>query len=260
MRLANAGQSLANPPSRLFHNFFASFANEFACSDPPSPAPSNGERVSVAYAHKYMKLDYYQLAYFIDQITKSAQYWGFSYSDAQSQNKRMNDEYNTNCAPARQTTTNTPAQFLSICHSDDCPLAVPSYNCTPYHDLQPRATVAFQSQATLAGGNGDSRVLSHGAIAGITVGVVVVFAALAGALLLFYRKYQQALAPAPEAKKDEYAELYSNCDNLRAPAELADMPIVEMEQHSILAPINAIPVELDSPDRGGSPPPRYEAE
>jgi hypothetical protein len=52
--------------SHLFSNFFVGFARSFGCTLPPAPLPKTNGPVSLAYAHKFMDLEYHQLGYFIN--------------------------------------------------------------------------------------------------------------------------------------------------------------------------------------------------
>ncbi|KAF1915748.1 hypothetical protein BDU57DRAFT_547611 [Ampelomyces quisqualis] len=52
----------------LFGNFFTAFGRSFGCTLPPPPLSNTDGPVSLAYAHKFMNLEYNQLAYFIKQL------------------------------------------------------------------------------------------------------------------------------------------------------------------------------------------------
>src|ERR1700722_13102378 len=86
--------------SRLFNHFVVAFSHIFGCSKPAAAAPSTSGPLSLAYVHKYMNLNYTQLGYFIDQLTKATVHFGFSDQDAQTLNTQLNSLYNVRCAPA----------------------------------------------------------------------------------------------------------------------------------------------------------------
>ncbi len=111
--------------SHLFGNFFVAFSRAFACSNPFPPLPNTSGPVSLAYAHKFMNLEFNQLGYFIFQLTQAALYFGFSAQDAETFRTRLNSQYNVRCAPAVTFTPGGDPQLLSLCQNPTCPLAVP---------------------------------------------------------------------------------------------------------------------------------------
>ncbi len=186
--------------SHLFGNFFVAFSHIFGCTLPFPPLANTSGPVSLAYAHKFMNLDFNQLGYFINQLTNAAIYFGFSTQDAATIGTHLNSQYNVRCAPA--VVVNNSPQLLSLCQNPTCPLAAPVSDCAAYQNLQPNgvgqsnlttATVVSTAVVTtgFATATGSPSVttkssshLGAGAIAGIAIGGFAVLL-LAVALLLF---------------------------------------------------------------------------
>ncbi|KAH8647732.1 hypothetical protein BX600DRAFT_443082 [Xylariales sp. PMI_506] len=173
----------------LFGNFFTVFSRVFGCTIPYPAPPNTSGPVSLAYAHKFMNLDFNQLSYFINQLTQAGIYYGFSTQDAETFRSSMNSRYNVRCSPAVQL--GTSMQLLSLCQNPTCPLAVPVSDCAAYVNLtatgiassNPTTVVATETASVTvsasgspsntgsgAAGAGNSNSLSTGAIAGVAIG------------------------------------------------------------------------------------------
>ncbi|KAI9148256.1 hypothetical protein HJFPF1_12084 [Paramyrothecium foliicola] len=194
----------------LFGNFFTAFSRLFACTHPiPRLANSNGP-VQPAYAHKFMNLDNNQLGYFINQLTQSAKYYGFTTQDAETFRTRMNSLYNVRCAPAITFNPTSGPQLFSLCQNPSCPLAVPVSDCAAYENLSPNGisnssettvtatatpdptTSATAASSSAAAPANSSNSLSTGAIAGIAVGGAAAFIFLILALVYLFRRRKNA--------------------------------------------------------------------
>lgn len=200
-----------------------------------------------------MDLDYNQLGYFIDQLTMSSEFYGFSPTDAKSLNTRMNSQYNVRCAPAVTSNPKSGPQLLSLCQNPTCPLAVPNADCDAYTNLTADgagsassgstpsstgipvssitgiATSSPSAATTTAVATSDTnKGLSAGGIAGVAVGGAAVLAFLAAAILFFRRKRKSN--PEPESAS--------------APAQ----PVVEQQWSESKSPVAAPPYgEQQSP-------------
>lgn len=211
------GSQANNKPSRLFGHFFYAFSRVFGCSKPPAPLPSTNGPVSLAYAHKFMNLNHTQLSYFIDQLTMSAEHFGFSEGDATTINESINARYNVRCAPAVSFNPQSKPQLLSLCQHPTCPLAVPNADCKAYVNLTaegtsgdsntvapsslvpttittglpadqvPTETPTRSSTPSATPEPKDDKALSAGGIAGVAVGGAAILVALL-ALLLWWKK------------------------------------------------------------------------
>ena len=87
-----------------------------------------------------MNLNHTQLSYFIDQLTMSAEHFGFSPSDAGTINQSLNSRYNVRCAPPVSFNPQSKPQLLSLCQHPSCPLAVPNADCKAYVNLTAEGT------------------------------------------------------------------------------------------------------------------------
>ena len=204
--------------SHLFGNFFVAFSRAFGCTLPPPPLPNTNGPVSLAYAHKFMNLEYNQLGYFINQLSLSATYHGVSSQDADTFRTQLNSRYNVRCAPAITLNPAAPPQLLSLCQNPTCPLAVPVSDCAAYTNLTANgspnsnpttvtgtATVTATATASANPSSGtntatpvpaasSSEKLSAGGIAGVAIGgaAVLILAALA---LVYMRKKRRTTPP-----------------------------------------------------------------
>ncbi|RFU30252.1 hypothetical protein B7463_g6093, partial [Scytalidium lignicola] len=157
-----------------------------------------------------MNLNQTDLGHFIDQLTTSSKYFGFSDTDASTLSTFMNARYNVRCAPP------VNGMLDSLCQATECPLAEPSPDCALYADLgpsgignssapaptqAPSSTPAPSSTSTsstptsstslassAAAASGSSSKLSSGAIAGIAIGGAAVVLIAVGLLIYFLRR------------------------------------------------------------------------
>ncbi|KAL6703093.1 hypothetical protein ACN47E_010230 [Coniothyrium glycines] len=219
--LAGETQSLnlANTSNQyhLFGNFFVAFSRAFGCTLPPPPLPHSNGPISLAYAHKFMGLEYNQLGYFINQLSLAATHFGVSTQEAETFRTTLNSRYNVRCAPAVSFNPSSPPQLLSLCQNATCPLAVPVSDCAAYANLTAGGsagsnpvTVTLSASATTAPVSGQTSTpdtqpkasdkLSTGGIAGVAVGgaAVVLIAIIALVYLLRRRKKTPVAAPDPE--------------------------------------------------------------
>jgi hypothetical protein len=213
--------------SRLFSHFFNAFAHIFGCTLPPPPPPSTGGPLSLAYVHKFMNLNYTDLGHFIDQLTRSAEHFGFTDEDGLTFNTQMNTLYNVRCAPPITLNQAQGPQLLSLCQNPTCPLAEPNADCAAYVNLTANglvgssasaapsstsmsssstsstSTSTFATTATTSSGAqtatatpaASSAPLSSGAIAGIAVGGAAGLALLLG-FVYFCARRRRPAAPA----------------------------------------------------------------
>ena len=127
--------------SRLFNHFFTAFSHVFGCSFPIKPPPTGetggSQKLSLAYVHKYMDLNYTCLGHFINQLGHSAAYFGFSQQDSQTFVTNLNSQFNVRCSPPITVNPAQGPQLLSLCQHESCPLAAPSPDCAAYANLQP---------------------------------------------------------------------------------------------------------------------------
>ncbi|KFY40279.1 hypothetical protein V495_05503 [Pseudogymnoascus sp. VKM F-4514 (FW-929)] len=200
---------------RLFGHFYTSFSHIFGCSLPPADPPGPGGSLNLAYAHKFMSLDFAEVAYFIDQLTRAAEFYGFSKADTQALNIRMNSLYNSRCAPPITFSLQQGPQLLSLCQDPSCPLAVPNSDCEAYANLSAdggpgasgtdtaaspaNSTTETASNSTPSPINSSNK-LNAGGIAGATIGSIV-GACLLVAAVLFFRRHRNALHSKPQTEQ-----------------------------------------------------------
>ncbi|OBT66722.1 hypothetical protein VE03_03868 [Pseudogymnoascus sp. 23342-1-I1] len=197
---------------RLFGHFYTAFAKIFGCSHPPV-SPTAGAFPNPAYVHKFMSLNFTEIGHFINQLTLSCQYNGFSATDSQSLALLMNSRYNTRCAPAFSLNANEAAQLFSICQDPTCPLAVPNSDCDAYVNITEQGVSSSSSTSTstpnptnsdsssAAAASSDSKALSTGGIAGVAIGGVALLAAIIAAIIYFRRKRRpKTPPPQPEVR------------------------------------------------------------
>ncbi len=190
--------------SHLFIHFFSAFDSIFSCSLVKSFPKTNesGGPISLAYVHKYMNLNQTDLGYFIEQLTTSSKFFGFSDQDADTLSGYMNSKYNVRCAPP------VSGQLYSLCQATECPLAEPSPDCADYANLGPSGIgnstgpsstggassptpTSSSSPSASALGTASSTPgseLSSGAIAGISIGSAAVAFIAVGVLLYIRRR------------------------------------------------------------------------
>lgn len=168
----------------------------------------------LAYAHKFMNLEYHQLGYFINQLSLAATHFGVSAQDADTFRNSLNSRYNVRCAPAVSFNANSPAQLLSLCQNPTCPLAVPVSDCAAYNNLTANGiassnptTVTSIAISTASGAERttsptaaaapvtSSGGLSTGGIAGVAIGGAAVLLAAIIALFYFLRKRKARSTP-----------------------------------------------------------------
>ncbi|OBT83239.1 hypothetical protein VE02_08147 [Pseudogymnoascus sp. 03VT05] len=203
---------------RLFGHFYTAFARIFGCSKPPA-SPTAGGPPNPAYVHKFMSLNFNEIGHFINQLTLSSEYYGFSTTDAQSLALLMNSRYNTRCSPAMSLNPQQSPQLFSICQDPTCPLAVPNSDCEAYTNItadgssssSPSETSSSTSDPTTitdsesspsptdsssaAAGSSESKGLSSGGIAGVVIGGVALLAFIIAAIVYFRRKRRPKTPP-----------------------------------------------------------------
>jgi len=264
------------PRSRLFSHFFNAFSHIFGCTLPPPPPPSTGGPLSLAYVHKYMNLNFTDLGYFIDQLTKAAVHYGFSDQDGQTFNTQMNSLYNVRCAPPITLNPAQGPQLLSLCQASSCPLAEPNPDCAAYVNLTasgisggsssasfaPSSTSMSSSstsststsasatatssgvQTTTAAPTSTSSSLSSGDIAGIAVGGAAGLGLLLGAVYFCARRRRPAetAEPGPAQYVPETTSVLSS-----------SVPPTAKDPHMSYTSNGGTIAEMESPRFAGSP-------
>jgi hypothetical protein len=213
--------------SHLFGNFFVAFSRVFACTLPPPPLPNTNGPISLAYAHKFMNLEYNQLGHFINQLSLAAQHFGVSSQDADTIRSSLNSKFNIRCAPA---TSSNPPMLNSLCQNPTCPLAVPVSDCAAYTNLtangvtdsKPTTVSSLLSSSTSTAGAASSQPvstaggsasgspggLSTGGIAGVAVGGAAIL--LVAIIALFYFRRKRSRTPPPTAAGPPPAPAWNN--------------------------------------------------
>jgi hypothetical protein len=151
-----------------------------------------------------MSLNFAELGYFIDQLTRASEFYGFSDADAHTLNTRMNSMYNVRCAPAITFNAQQGPQLLSLCQDPSCPLAVPNSDCGAYANLTadgaapgassvtgiaPSSTSSTESNSDPAGPSSSTKGgLSAGAVIGVTIGIAATISFIAAVLFHVHRK------------------------------------------------------------------------
>ena len=221
--------------SKLFQHWFSAFGHIFGCTDPPAMPPTSGasQQLSLAYVHKYMNLNYTDLAYFIDQLSLATVHYGFSKEDAMTLSNNLNSQYNVACAPPITLNPQQGPELLSLCQASNCPLAEPSPDCALYQNLQagglsnsshqstsaPSSTstsssttsssssstsAAAQTSTSAPASTSGSNKLGGGAIAGIAIGGAAVVLILVG-MILFFRRRNRYQKPPPSEQTTPYS-------------------------------------------------------
>lgn len=168
-----------------------------------------------------MNLNYTDLGYFIDQLSKATIEYGFSEQDSLTLNTNLNSNYNAKCIPPVTTNPLQGPQLLSLCQADSCPLAEPNPDCAAYINLTangiqsaapseqtitatPTAfiptTISSGTSATATAASATpstippstKAALSPGAIAGIAIGGAAVLILSAIAIILALRRRKTA--------------------------------------------------------------------
>jgi hypothetical protein len=162
-----------------------------------------------------MSLEFAEVAYFIDQLTRAAEFYGFSKADTQALNTRMNSLYNSRCAPPITFNPEQGPQLLSLCQDPSCPLAVPNSDCEAYANLSADGgagasrtdTVASPTDSTTETVSNStprplesSNKLSAGGIAGATIGSIAGVALLVAAVL-FFRRHRNTSHSKPQTEQ-----------------------------------------------------------
>ncbi|KFY28043.1 hypothetical protein V493_03126, partial [Pseudogymnoascus sp. VKM F-4281 (FW-2241)] len=202
--------SPASNEYRLFGHFYTAFGKIFGCSNPP-PSPTAGGPPNPAYVHKFMDLNFTEIGHFINQLTLSAEFHGFSPTDAQSLELLMNGRYNTRCAPAMSVDALQPPQLFSICQNPTCPLAVPNSDCEAYHNITADGVSSSPSDPSNPATGTDSepssgsKGLSGGGIAGVVIGAVALIAFIIAAIFYLRRKRRPKTPPVPPQPETQWA-------------------------------------------------------
>ncbi|KFY94949.1 hypothetical protein V498_03627 [Pseudogymnoascus sp. VKM F-4517 (FW-2822)] len=202
---------------RLFGHFYTAFAKIFGCSQPPI-SPTAGGFPNPAYVHKFMSLNFTEIGHFINQLTLSCEFNGFSTTDAQSLALLMNSRYNTRCAPAYSLNPQEAIQLFSICQDPTCPLAVPNSDCDAYVNITAQGVSSSSPSDTSPSDPANSssppsdasssKSLSTGGIAGVVIGGVALLALIAAAILYFRRK-RRPKTPPPQLVRQPRAYVVS---------------------------------------------------
>ncbi|KAK3361609.1 hypothetical protein B0T24DRAFT_111594 [Lasiosphaeria ovina] len=266
---------------KLFGNFFVVFSRVFGCTIPFQSLPNTSGPISLAYAHKFMNLDYNQLGYFITQLTQAGMFYGFSAQDAETIKTSLNARYNVRCAPAVTFSQGGTPQLLSLCQNPTCPLAAPVSDCDAYNNLTANgvqnsnptsittsatssATSSTSTSSTLtsststastttpaaeASKSDGSSSLSTGAIAGVAVGGAAVLV-LALAVLLFFFKRRRGKTPpsTPAAPASSTADWAAGQQAFSTPTLQPGSPYSQKGQH------------LSYYSQGTGPPPSQQGE
>ncbi|OBT96406.2 hypothetical protein VE01_05647 [Pseudogymnoascus verrucosus] len=212
---------------RLFGHFYTAFAYIFGCSNPPA-SPTTGRPPNPAYVHKFMSLNFTEIGHFINQLTLSSEYYGFSTTDAQSLALLMNSRYNIRCAPAVSLNPKQAPQLFSLCQDPTCPLAVPNSDCEAYANLSsegPSSSSPSPSESSsstsgpttitnsessssptespsAAATSSGSKGLSTGGIAGVAIGGAALLAFIIAAIFYLRRK-RRPKTPPPQPEQPE---------------------------------------------------------
>lgn len=162
-----------------------------------------------------MSLDFSEVAYFIDQLTRAAEFYGFAEADTQALNIRMNSLYNSRCAPPVTFNFQQGPQLLSLCQDPSCPLAVPNSDCEAYGNLTADGGGSSNPSGTRTSGTGEAtspvdsntgaksnsdstsnsnHKLSAGGIAGVTIGTIAGISLIATALFFLLRRRHTLLS------------------------------------------------------------------
>ena len=161
-----------------------------------------------------MNLNYTDLGYFIDQLSRSTTHFGFSEIDSQTLGTGFNSLFNVRCAPAITTDPSEGPQLLSLCQASNCPLAEPNPNCSAYVDLPANpvvsggATTAFftataSSSPSITGLTVNSTTptpkakVGAGVIAGATIGGVAGVLCMVGVVVFWLRRRKSGVESAP---------------------------------------------------------------
>ena len=261
--------------SRLFSHWTYAFSRLFGCTQPKPLPPSTTGWLSLAYVHKFMDLNYTEVGHFIEQLTLSSKYFGFSDQDALTLNTQMNAQYNVRCAPPVTFNAQLGPQLYSLCQDNSCPLAQPVADCQAYENIAPtmaqnsvtstgvaHSTSAFSiissssastTPMTFYAATSSSDTLSAGAIAGVAVGGAAVFLGFIALIIFFLRRRQTPKAEkAPDATSNPpyYSQPYT--DNHASYMSDHTSPTAQTEQwvQVLQEAPSIVPAELDGSDSG----------
>lgn len=211
-----------------------------------------------------MSLDFAELAYFIDQLTRAAEFYGFSKADTQALNTRMNSLYNSRCAPPITFNAQQGPQLLSLCQDPSCPLAVPNSDCEAYTNLSADGgrgasgtdTATFPADSTSETASNStspppesSHKLGAGDITGVTIGSIAGVCLIAAALL-FLRRHRNALRSKPQTEQHWTGRETVNYLSPQSDKFTRSSPHTLYSPAELYSPKSPAPVELSGETNG----------
>ncbi|KAI9653890.1 MAG: hypothetical protein M1829_001116 [Trizodia sp. TS-e1964] len=130
--LNKAANGTSSNQFNLLNHLYEFFGSLLGCSQQGMPGyPSYDGIPSMYTVHKFMKLDPYQMEYFITQVGLAAVSFGVTVDDITIVGKALQGAFSFKCAPAVELIKGQGAQLPSMCTDDTCPLA-PMANCAAY--------------------------------------------------------------------------------------------------------------------------------
>ncbi|UZJ52101.1 hypothetical protein CBS101457_001421 [Exobasidium rhododendri] len=173
----------------LVTHLYQIFGSLLGCSmqNATTPLKSYQGNPSMSEVHRFMNLDKYEMAYFIEQVGLSATSFGVTTEDATAVGTALTNAFDYRCLPPTSLGGGAANASQSICVAANCPLAASS-NCTVTATsfpngtngveaaTAPATTTTSSSSGTKTGSDGASTLIINavGALSLALAGVVAV--------------------------------------------------------------------------------------
>jgi hypothetical protein len=120
------------PCSKLLTHLYQFFGTLLGCSTQGMPgfAPYNGDP-SMFQVHRFMRLDPFQLGFFIQQVALAGASFGVADADLEAVGMALQQLFGLRCAPPVEVVKAQGPQLQAICIVESCPLA-PEAVCSKY--------------------------------------------------------------------------------------------------------------------------------
>ncbi|KAH6656468.1 hypothetical protein BKA67DRAFT_531737 [Truncatella angustata] len=138
----------------LLTHLYQFFGSLLGCSEQGMPGfDAFTGHASMYEVHKFMDLNPYELAYFIEQVAMSAASFGVAEDDLTAVGTALNSLFGYRCAPPTTVIPSQGAELQSICIDGACPVAANS-TCSSYQPVVIPTNSTTNSTATAPGSQG----------------------------------------------------------------------------------------------------------